>query len=510
MSEPRRGRAPDGRAALLSLYALALAVRVAVVAWAAARVPPTADGTFFHVLASRLAAGLGYTWAWPDGAVTPAAHYPVGYPALVALGYAVAGPSPVVALAVNALVGSLTAPAVFVLVRGPGGVRRALAAGAVVALHPALVPYVAAVMTESVGIALVAAAGALVVRARARADAGAGGRGGRAADLAALGVVLGAATLVRPQVVVLAPLFGAAAARGTWARGRAALAASFVALAVCAPWTARNCVVMKQCALVSVNGGWNALIGAQTSTGGYVPLEVPEACRTVWDEAEKDRCFGREARARVAAAPGAFVGKVPQKLAATFDYFGAGPWYLHAANADAFPYRAKQALGVVETIAARLALVVALFAAGGAGALPRTEGPAPRWRRIAAPRTLLAYALAAVALSEHAYPAYLGLAGLLLARRGALAGPPVALVAAAVILATGATHAAFFGGGRYGLVVVPFVVAVAALAPSRGRPRPLLGAPAAATSAGAGAAQAVAGLVSRREESPSSEGHDAG
>jgi len=33
----------------------------------------------------------------------------------------------------------------------------------------------------------------------------------------------------------------------------------------------------------------------------------------------------------------------------TFDYFGAAPWYLHAANAEAFPYSAKVALGTIET-----------------------------------------------------------------------------------------------------------------------------------------------------------------
>jgi hypothetical protein len=44
--------------------------------------------------------------------------------------------------------------------------------------------------------------------------------------------------------------------------------------------------------------------------------------------------------------------------------------------------------------------------------------------------------------------------------------PLVLPTTAAVILATVATHAAFFGSGRYGLVVAPFVGALAFAAPA--------------------------------------------
>ena len=62
---------------------VALVARLVVVAWAAGHIPPTADGAYYHRLAIRLATGQGYTWLWPDGVVTAAAHYPVGYPALI-------------------------------------------------------------------------------------------------------------------------------------------------------------------------------------------------------------------------------------------------------------------------------------------------------------------------------------------------------------------------------------------------------------------------------------------
>src|SRR4051794_29309693 len=89
------------------LAALALALRVLVVLWAKDRFPPADDGSFYHVVAQRIAHGQGYTWLWPDGAVSYAAHYPVGYPALLGLAYAVFGPSPVVAMLVNAVLGAL-------------------------------------------------------------------------------------------------------------------------------------------------------------------------------------------------------------------------------------------------------------------------------------------------------------------------------------------------------------------------------------------------------------------
>ena len=63
---------------------VALVARLAVVAWAGGRFPASGDGFYYDVLARRLAHGDGYTWLWPDGAVTNVAHYPVGYPAILA------------------------------------------------------------------------------------------------------------------------------------------------------------------------------------------------------------------------------------------------------------------------------------------------------------------------------------------------------------------------------------------------------------------------------------------
>jgi hypothetical protein len=183
----------------------------------------------------------------------------------------------------------------------------------------------------------------------------------------------------------------------------------------------------------------------------------------VWDAAAKDLCFDRAAHRAIGAAPGEWLARVPAKLGQTFDYFGAAPWYLHASDPAAFDEHAKVALAAVETVACRLLLLAALVACG------RLPGERVVARKVVA----LAGAVAAVTL--HAWIGY-GMVVVCVALLGgrALARVPLAASAAAVIGATAILHAVFFGAGRYGLMVVPFVTALA-FAPGSGdvlRPTP--------------------------------------
>ena len=520
----------------LVTFAVALAARLAVVVWAAGRFPPTADGKYYETIAERIAQGLGYTWLWPDGAVTYAAHYPVGYPALAGAVYALVGPRPAAAMALNALLGALAALAAHRLAARAAGPRLALASGLAVALHPGLVAYTPAIMTEGVTAAFVISAAAVAAWARDRERV--------VLPAVAVGLIVGVATLVRPQSLVLAPIFGLLAGAGSrnrapakqveprasasgpeprasasgpydpaqkpdsaslpcpspasltgrgragsrrmddaetesWmerlvpllTRGapvrlltravplRAAAIATVAALLVCAPWTARNCVRMHHCALVSVNGGWNLLIGADAeSTGAWSPIKVPAACREVFDEAQKDLCFGREARRYIRENPAAWVELVPKKLAATFDYAGAAPWYLHDANAAAFPYADKERLGALETLYERAVLLLCL---GWAARRVREDEPsARRWVRVG-----IAAVGGAFVFALHAWVGYAALVvAALLRGRSLWTGPVLASSAVAVLGATIATHAAFFGAGRYSLVVFPLLTALAPLA----------------------------------------------
>jgi hypothetical protein len=227
-----------------------------------------------------------------------------------------------------------------------------------------------------------------------------------------------------------------------------------MALAVCAPWTARNCIRMNQCALVSFNGGWNLLIGAgEKATGAWSPVDVPDECKTVWDEAEKDRCFGRAARRIIAERPLRFLSLVPAKLAATFDYAGAPGYYLHASNPEAFGDRAKLIVGAVETLFERLAYGALL---AGVALVP---GPRRRLRLI------VCAASAPFLVMTHAYIAVLGIVvALCLLGRALVQMPLIYPVAWGALVATAGVHATFFGSGRYSMVVFPLVTALAPIA----------------------------------------------
>ncbi len=446
MSEERERAACRRDRWLVALTAMV--ARLGVVAWAASRIPPTADGTFYHTIAERISQGLGYTWLWPDGVVTYAAHYPVGYPAMIGAAYAIAGARPVAAMVVHAMLGVAASAATHALAARATSRRRALVVGLLAALHVGLVAYTPALMTEGVTASLWVVAAWAAMRARES-------QGRRAvAWVAAAGVTLAVATLVRPQSITMAPWLGwwtLSAGAGWKARARRAVAVTAVAAACCVPWVVRNQVRMGEASL-SFNGGWNLLIGATPSAQGtWAPLQVPDACREVFDEAKKDGCFGREAVRRIREHPVAWLSLVPAKMAVTFDYCGAAGWYLNAANPKAFPYDHKVTLGVVETAFERLLLGGALLGLGTA------RGPRRRVR----------IGLAAVALlpllSQHAWLSYLAIVPLTLTFGASLASLPFALPAGAgVVGLTALTHAVFFGAGRYSLPVMPFVTALAA------------------------------------------------
>jgi hypothetical protein len=429
------------------LFGVASLVRTVVAAFAAARFPPADDGTFYHVVAARISAGNGYTWLWPDGVVTYAAHYPVGYPALLGFFYLLFGASPGVAMGLNAFVGALAAPAAHSLAARVATRWGALLAGLLVAFEPALVAYTPALMTEAV-------AGEILLVAAAVASARVGSLRAR---LLAASVLLGVCVLVRPQLVLLAPLVGLLAA-GEDARRRwsSALLVSVASIAFCLPWTARNCVRLERCAFVSANGGWNLYIGSSTlGRGGFAPIDaigVPEECRTVFAEGEKDRCFGRAGLRRIASEPGAWLSLVPKKLGMTFDYGTAAAHYLSASNGTLVGDREKTAIGAAELFGQRVLVLLALLALARA--------PGPRKRARGAVCLLSAFA----ALTPPAFLAWLGLAisGLMLGR--AILKHPPALLATFAVLATAFTHAVFFGAGRYALVCLPALASLAGAA----------------------------------------------
>lgn len=449
------------------VFAVALLVRIGIVVWAASRFPPTADGTFYHRIAQRIAEGHGYTWLWPDGVVTYAGHYPVGYPALLGAGYALFGTHAAVAMALNAVVGSLAALAVFRLSLRSMSPRYALVAGLVVAFHPGLAAYTPALMSEGVTAALVTCAAWVAARLNDAFREDKPGFPWKWCIL--LGVITGLATLVRPQSIVFAPLFAFAAVFGSrvnvsWKRLATSVGiATIAAFVLVTPWTARNCARMGRCALVSYNGGWNLLIGADTaSTGAWSPVKVPYECREVWDEAAKDECFRNAAVRYITSNPGEWVNLIPRKLAATFDYCGAAGWYLHESNGSACDDRCKVALGGAETVYERILLLLGIIWTtkdSWRGLRSRTLSPIS-WIQLA-----IALVGIAFVVQTHAWVSYVAFVlAALLRGRDLFRGPVLATCTVIVVAMTALIHGVFFGAGRYGMITFPLLAGVAVLA----------------------------------------------
>ena len=208
------------------------------------------DAGWYHQRAVDLAHGLGYL---AGGHAT--AYYPVGYPAFLAglfllfpadqMTVALAN----VALGVGLVLVSL--PLFRALGFSPAAARWS---ALLIALCPTLILYSSLEMTETLFTFLLACGTALLLAARRRAWVA-----------LAAGLLFGAATLVRSQVLFLpaAMLLLLVWLQPLPARRAARIAALlYLALAVVVlPWTVRNWLVLGSPALVSTNDGANLLLG---------------------------------------------------------------------------------------------------------------------------------------------------------------------------------------------------------------------------------------------------------
>lgn len=456
MREPGRSSSRAARAQAGWLFGLSLALRLLVVAFAARRFPPADDGTFYHAVAVRIAHGAGYTWAWPDGVVTYAAHYPVGYPALLSGAYALLGAGPPTAMLVNALLGGLLVVGAHSIALRFGSLGRARLVGLAIALHPTLLLYTAALMTEvaAAAVLLLLASYALFVRARPAGDA--------SAWRLPLGLGGALLVLIRPQLLPMLPLLGAVAVavpvdasarRQLGLRLRGATEVLLLALACCAPWTLRNCAKMDGCVFVSANGGWNLLIGTlPQGKGSFAPITgptVPTECRNVFGEVGKDRCFGRAAARRIESAPVAWLTLAPLKLGQLFDHNAVASSYLQTSNPSLVNDRARTAISTLETLYSRFLLLGACVAL--LGAAPNKVGRGA------------AVGAALFTLTPWGYLAQLGVLGALLAQKPGPGRRPLAFMAASLLGLCVVTHVVFFGAPRYALVWLPWLGCLLAL-----------------------------------------------
>ena len=444
---------PRDSAFTIAAFFAALLPRLFVaIAWAK---EPVWDGHYYHFGAERIAHGLGYS---EDVLVRgmavwkPWVHYPVGYSAFLGFFYRIFGSELVVAPVLNALTGALLVAVVHRVARYYLSRDRARVATGLCAMHPGLIAYSAAVMSEPLAALLMLSAGWAALHFRGRWQA-----------VLYAGALLGFASLVRPASLLAVPLLVFTQPRPLWQAAARAAAATAVAFVVILPWTLRNCARLDGCALVSTNGGWNLAIGAITDTGRFQSLHGSDGCPIVTGQVQQDRCWGEVGRAKIAANPGHWLGLAPLKLGQTFDHESFAIEYLHEADPDSWPEPRRVAARDLVTGFHRLLMLLAAFAVV---AMPRWDSERKLEIYAQAALAALFVGVGAYAVLGDAHSFYLLAVLAPLAAALPIPGRPTQGPAGAylwsLVAATALTHVIFFGEDRYHLVATPLLCIFAA------------------------------------------------
>jgi hypothetical protein len=447
-------RRPEDVAFSWALGMVALLPRLFVaIAWAR---EPVWDGHYYHLGASRIAAGLGYS---EDVVIRGAAvwkpwtHYPVGYSALLGFFYRIFGEHLLVGPLLNALLGAATAILVHRVALQHVGTARARVAGGLAALHPGLIAYCPLVMTEIPSAFLLILLLWTLLRFRGTWHATIWG-----------GVILGVLTLMRPASLLLAPLVALSEPRPLQRAALRGLAMLGVALALVMPWTIRNCVRMDGCALVSTNGGWNLAIGAITETGRFQTLHGSDGCPNVTGQVQQDDCWAHVGWRKIKDAPGHWLSLAPKKLAQTFDHESFAVEYVHEADPGEWPEARREAARGLLTVAH-----LALLAAAALSALALPLGPLKREEQYWQIGLLVGFCglmFYGIADQDHPFHWLILLAPVVafspIPGRPYLG--PVGRMAMATVLITAFTHVVFFGEDRYHLFLSPLLCILAAAA----------------------------------------------
>lgn len=253
--------------ALGVILVVALALRLAWALYAARPPKEFHDPTFYRFFAEQIANGNGYRLLNGE----PTAYYPIGYPLSLGVAFWFVYNTPLPDTIETGVIAGLNIAyqlaaivLVFTIARRlvRGGVVAGLVAAATVALWPNLVFHTAVALTESLFIVLLLGALLLALPERsARVPVG---------RVAMAGVLLGAATLVRPVSLPVVPALFAAWVVAGWG-WRRALAVTGVLVAtmvvVLAPWAIRNVIVMNELTL-STNSGDNLCMSRRVGASG--------------------------------------------------------------------------------------------------------------------------------------------------------------------------------------------------------------------------------------------------
>lgn len=344
----------DGQRALrvaLPAMIAAILLRVAVIAWL--RPPAAWDGAIYAALAEGLAEGRGYVH-W-DGSGRATAFFPVGFPAAIALVMGVGLRAVHAAYVVNVAASALTTASAAAIAWTAGGAAAARRAAWFAALYPGAILWSAATMTETLQCALITTALAVAVWPASSVDS----RARAVGKSLAVGALVALAAYVRPQAIVLAPVFGALDHRSLGARLAHGTLTLCAALALIAPWTLRNARALDGPALVSTNGGSNLLIGTlPDARGGYRELTAADPCADVRGERARDRCMSRVAVTRIQDRPFAWAALGARKIARTMAFEWAPASYARSTVSE----RISKPIGLSLAAVCTLSWWWALFA----------------------------------------------------------------------------------------------------------------------------------------------------
>lgn len=229
------------RVAVIGIAALAIRL-VYVLVIARAPVGVGGDAGFYHSAANLIAHGHFYYREIFGHAFKTAEHPPL-FPLLLSVVSLAGGTSLLAHRIVGCVVGSCAVVLIGLLGRRVDGERAGLIAAGLAAVYPPLITADGLVMSEPLFVVTVAAALLLALRLRSRPTV---------AGAAALGAVIGLATLTRGEGLLLVALLAWPAAWTPAGDRVARLAATTAAAAlILAPWVARNVIVFHRFTLAA-------------------------------------------------------------------------------------------------------------------------------------------------------------------------------------------------------------------------------------------------------------------
>ena len=258
----------------------------------------------------------------------PTAYWPVGYAGFLAMLFKVTGTSIVVAQFAQLLLAAATFwLAYFVTLKSFNDETVARCAVLLLTIYPNNAAYVPVLLTETLFTFLLLLAGACLLARR------------RWIYIVAGGCVLGLATLVKTQTLLLLPLYAVIATMDGWslrsfgsAVGRAAVV-SIIAIVVAMPWAVRNYNVLGA-PVLATNGGLSLLAGNNPFVVGDYGRDYSDK-NPLFEKANRDLRdqVGTDERARALAYgwikdnPALFLKLIPKKFFRLWAPDGEAEWF---------------------------------------------------------------------------------------------------------------------------------------------------------------------------------------